>query len=470
MPDSQFVPAFHIAMHNNICRSIARMLSLVLGLMLVAGCAHHRLNQPLPSGGATDKSYYFHTRVLTNNSDDLIVVLAFSGGGTRAAALSFGVLEELRDTMYPAGKNERSLLQEVDVISSVSGGSVTAAAYGLYGEKTFGMLEKAFLEHNVQRNLLLRTLNPFRWPKLWSTTYGRSELAADYYDKILFHGATFADLNRAGGPYLVINSTDVTTGARFDFTQHTFDLISSDVESFPLSYAVAASSAVPGALTPITLRNYSTNGRVELPDWVETASNTNRGRISRRARDMKDFTDGVTHPYFHVVDGGVSDNLGLAPVVDYLQSLPYSKNEQTDMKKRKSRKIVVIGVNAFSSPEKDWSRKESPPGSISTAGAAASYSLEHNSWNTLDLVREGFERWRDELSRQKEVKLYPIYLSFTNFKKQSDQRFFLNLPTTFFLPSTDVDKLREAGRELLRQNEFYEELLRDLGAQRKPAK
>jgi NTE family protein len=441
-------------------------LLALLAFGLFSGCAHHRLNQPLPATGATDASYYFHTRVLTNNSDDLMVVLAFSGGGTRAAAFSYGVLEELRNTKYQVDGRDRSLLQELDVISSVSGGSVTAAAYGLYGEKTFELFEDAFLNRNVQRTLLLRTVNPFRWPKLWSSTYGRSELAADYYDKILFKGATFADLNRAGGPYLVINSTDISTGARFDFTQHTFNLINSDVESYPISYAVAASSAVPGALTAITLRNYSTNGPVDMPDWIKPAAEAEKGRITRRARELKGITDGQSHPYLHVVDGGVSDNLGLAPVIDYLQSLPFSPSEQEDMKQRKSRKVVVIGVNAFSSPEKDWESKESPPGSISTAAAAASQSLERNSWNTLDLVREGFEHWREELAKQKDVKLYSIYLSFTNFKDQRDQRFFLNLPTTFFLPAADVEKLREAGSRLLRENESFNDLLRDLGAQR----
>jgi NTE family protein len=403
--------------------------------------------------------------VLTNNSDDLMVVLTFSGGGTRAASLSYGVLEELRNAKYQVDGQPRSLLSEVDVISSVSGGSVTAAAYGLYGEKTFDLLEKAFLERNVQRTLLLRTLNPFRWPKLWSSKYGRSELAADYYDQILFKGATFADLNRAGGPYLVINGTDITGGARFDFTQHAFDLINSDIESYPLSYAVAASSAVPGALTPITLKNYATPENPSLPDWIEPAIAAQKGRISRRAAAMKEYTNSKAHPFLHLVDGGVSDNLGIAPVQDYLESLPYSPNEQTDMQKRKTRKVIVISVNAFASPEKDWDSKESPPGSLSTAAAAAGHTLDRNSLNTLDRVREGFEQWRTELSRQKDVKLYPIYLSFTNFKDHGDQRFFLNLPTTFFLPTADVEKLRDAGRRLLRQNEYYAELLRDLGAQ-----
>jgi NTE family protein len=441
-----------------------RQLICGIALTLLCGCAHHQINQPLPAGGVPQQGYYFHTRQLTNNSDDLMVVLAFSGGGTRAASLSYGVLEELRRTRVRVEGQERSLLQEVDAISSVSGGSVTAAAYGLYGERTFEVLEKAFLNRNVQRELLLRTLNPFRWPKLWSSTYGRSQLAADYYDQILFHNATFADLNRAGGPYLVINGTDITSGARFDFTQHTFNLINSDVEPYPLSYAVAASSAVPGALTPISLKNYADAQHPWVPDWVHPATTNASGRIKRRAQILREFSDSRAHPFLHIVDGGVSDNLGMSPVVDYLESLPYSPREQADMQKRRTRRVVLISVNAFSSPEKDWDTKESPPNSIATAAAAAGHTLERNSWYMLDRVQDGFDRWQAEIGQRNDLKLYRIYLSFTQFKDQRDQRFFLNLPTTFFLPTTDVEKLRDAGRRLLRENESFNELLRDLGA------
>lgn len=470
MSDSHSGSIFHTNMHARRFAHGLHPLLLALSLALFSGCAHHRLNQPLAPDRTEADGYYFHTRVLTNNSDDLMVVLSFSGGGTRAAAFSYGVLEELRNTRYVVNGRERSLLQEVDVISSVSGGSVTAAAYGLYGEKTFDLLADAFLNRNVQRNLLYRTLNPFRWPRLWSSTFGRSELAADYYDQILFKGATFADLNHAGGPYLVINGTDITSGARFDFTQHTFDLINSDLGSYPLSYAVAASSAVPGALTPITLKNYSSGQRIELPDWVEPAMQTNQGRISRRAQELKSFADTPSRPFIHLVDGGVSDNLGIAPVIDYLESLPYSANEQSDMQKRRTRKVVLIAVNAFSSPEKDWDTKESPPGSLPTAAAAASHTLDKNSWSTLDRAREGFERWKNEVAKQKDVKFYPIYLSFTNFQDKRDQRFFLNLPTSFFLPPANVEKLRDAGHRLLCQDPDFQSLLNDLGATSLPAK
>jgi len=438
--------------------------ALCLVALLAAGCAHRRPNASLATPcGPT--GYYFNPGGRTNQSDDMIVALAFSGGGTRAAAFAYGVLEELRDTKLP-GDGSRSLLNEVDVISSVSGGSVTAAAYGLYGDRVFEVLEPAFLKRNVQRTLVLQTLNPLRWPSLWSSTYGRSELAADYYDNILFHGATFEALRTNNSPYLVINCTDITTGTRFDFTQHYFDLICSDVSSYPVASAVAASSAVPGALTPITLKNFAGGCECALPDWIQGAREQQRGRISRRAEALMSYQDATNRPFLHLVDGGVSDNIGVQPFIDYLQSIPLSTERQSEMSRLKARKIVLISVNAYASPDRTWDQSESPPNSVSTAAAAASHTLDQRSLETIDYLQEGLERLQMLVQMPPEVKLYPVFLSFTNFRDQQQQRFYLNLPTSFFLPGTQVDKLREAGRQLLRADPAFQQLLKDLGAKR----
>lgn len=70
-------------------------------------------------------------------------------------------------------------------------------AYALYGERLFDEYPDRFLKRNVQGELIQRILNPANWPRLVRDGYGRSELAADYYDEILFGGATFSDLIRS---------------------------------------------------------------------------------------------------------------------------------------------------------------------------------------------------------------------------------------------------------------------------------
>lgn len=160
------------------------------------------------------------------------------------------------------------LLDSVSVITGVSGGSFTALAYGLYGDKLFDDYEQRFLKRDVEGTLLARLFDPSYWGALLSTGWGRSEMAADYYDELLFHGATFADLGRRPGPRIVANATDLSSGARFYFSQTVFDIICSDLDSVRLARAAAASSAVPVVLSPLTLDNYGGTCGYRAPQWL----------------------------------------------------------------------------------------------------------------------------------------------------------------------------------------------------------
>ena len=213
-----------------------------------------------------------------------LVILAFSGGGTRAAAFSYGVLEALRriEIVTNSGRKIR-LLDEVDVITGVSGGSFTALAYGLYGEKLFDDYEARFLKRNVQGELTARFLDPLNWGALSSTGWGRSELAAQLYDEILFNGATFADLYRAGGPMIVVSATDLATGSRVVFVPQNFDVMCADLGPIRLSRAAAASSAVPVVLSPITINNYGGSCGYREPAWLQPFTDTAKPTAAGRA-------------------------------------------------------------------------------------------------------------------------------------------------------------------------------------------
>ena len=303
-------------------RALAAALAAIFAL---CGCtAFAPVNPPItqidPNGG------YRIARLLkreqASNNREALVVLAFSGGGTRAAALSYGVLEELRRTPIPAngrtGQQAHSFLDEVDVVAGVSGGSFTALAYALYGERLFSEFEPRFLKRDVQGELIARALSPRNWTRLGSDSYGRSELAADYYDEILFGGATFADLiERRDSPFALVTGTDLSTGARFEFSQEHFDLLCSKLDVVRLARAAATSSAVPVVLSPVTYRNYGGGCGAPMPSWVDDIVKADAparpaGRALLRYREIEDLSDSARRPYIHVVDGGVSDNLGLA--------------------------------------------------------------------------------------------------------------------------------------------------------------
>jgi NTE family protein len=106
--------------------TLKRLTLLLILAPLVGGCAHYQVNTPLsPVSGRA--GYRFQNAAPQTNPDDLLLMLAFSGGGTRAAALSYSVLEELKKTEVGHPGNPHPLLDDVSLISSVSGGSFTAA-------------------------------------------------------------------------------------------------------------------------------------------------------------------------------------------------------------------------------------------------------------------------------------------------------------------------------------------------------
>src|ERR1700733_13150660 len=118
---------------------------------LLVSCAqihNDPINQPLLT--ATAPSVELGPGVATYY-DDTVVALSFSGGGTRAAAFSYGVLTGLYDTRRPGIST--SLLDRIDFVTGVSGGSVLAAYYGLKKRKTLPEFKERFLLRNPEENL-----------------------------------------------------------------------------------------------------------------------------------------------------------------------------------------------------------------------------------------------------------------------------------------------------------------------------
>ncbi|MDS4039707.1 MAG: patatin-like phospholipase family protein [Candidatus Competibacter sp.] len=256
---------------------------------------------------------------------DTLVILAFSGGGTRAAAFSYGVLEFLRRAEIVGSNGEKvRLLDAVNVVTGVSGGSFTALAYGLYGDQLFADYEQRSLKRDVQGELIARAVNPVYWGKLGATGWGRSELAAELYDEILLNGATFADLGRSKGPLILASATSLSMGARLVFDQDDFDAMCSNLDAVRLSRAAAASSAVPVLPSAVTLDNYGGTCNYAVPPWLQLfAGLAGPPRLAARAKRQIDerlaFADGAHRPYIHLVDGGVSDNVGMRSVLTVLE-------------------------------------------------------------------------------------------------------------------------------------------------------
>jgi len=459
----------------------------VTGLLTLAGCATRPINPPITQANPAT-GYRLATRTDLKGRETM-VVLAFSGGGTRAAAFSYGVLEFLKRTEVVKANGEKvRLLDTVGVITGVSGGSFTALAYGLYGDKLFAEYEERFLKRNVQGELIARFLNPLRWGNLSFTQWGRSELAADLYDEILFNGATFADLERRKDLLIMASATDVSTGAKLVFDQELFDAICSNVDDVKLSRAAAASSAVPVALSPVTLNNYGGTCNYVPPAGLQlVAKDAQPSRAAERAKRQVDewlaFTDGARRPYIHLVDGGLADNVGMRSfltVMDLTEALQEA-GEATWLDS--VRRIVVIVANSATAPRTKWDQSESPPGAVTLVLQSSGVPMEHYSFEAMELLKDKSANWRlkhrlrqsaafaantdpaiAEDLKGPDIDIYPIDVSFAELKDKAEFEYLNGLPTSFVLPPEAVDRLRAAAGTIMAASPEFQRLLKDVGA------
>lgn len=219
------------------------------------------------------------------------IVLCLSGGGYRAMLFHLGTLWRL---------NELGYLKKLNRISSVSGGSITAGVLGLKWSRL------AFDASGVARAFGAEIVTPIR--SLADTTIDEGSIiggiltpgsiadkVTEAYRTHLFGDATLQDLPN-DPPRFVINATSVQTGVLFRFSKpyiadyHVGMLKNPEVE---LAVAVAASSAFPPVLSPLTLE---LDSALWEPKAVPGSPDTHKGA----------FRSDVV-----LTDGGVYDNLGL---------------------------------------------------------------------------------------------------------------------------------------------------------------
>ena len=460
----------------------AKRLLLCAVILTLVGCAHYVVNAEKTSNELRQE-YRFKTEATGTNTNSLFICLIFSGGGTRAAAVSYGVLDKLKKTRITWKGVEKSLLEEVDCISSVSGGSLTAAYYGLFGDRIFSDFRARFLEANIQGTLLRSLFNPVNWVRLASPYFSRIDLAAEYYDKAIFEGKTFDTLAQGNRrPFIILNATNLANGERFEFTQDQFDFLVSDLNSYPVGRAVAASSAFPFLVSPLTLKNYPHTHFTLPTDYQQGLDDyyTNRRRYYW-ARNQAMYANDAELPYLHLMDGGLGDNIGLRPIeAAYRRTSGFIRKLIND---KEIEKFVVIVVNAHSMGKDTISKHESLPGVFDVAYGTTTIAMDNYSVETVEVMKE----LRDErLKAQKNIaacqkrldqcpgvpqipKLagdidpYVIEVNFEAIPDPEQKKYFLGLPTSFYLEKDQVQALIDIGPQLLEQSPEFQKFIQGLG-------
>ena len=454
-------------------------LLLVL-LTIFSGCEYVRptLNAPLKQW-EREGGYRFSNLAPggTDNSDSLLIFATFSGGGSRASTLAFGALRELaRQQITWEGKSKR-LLDELDSISALSGGTFTAGYYALYGDQIFHDFEHRFLRKDWEAELRSRILrSPSNWIRLWSPYFGRTHIMAELLDEALFEGKTYGDLlRRQQRPGLNIHATDMATLSRFEFNQVQFDWLCSDISQLPIARASAASAALPLVLSPISLKNYAGTCGFEVPTADAESALRRGGASAQRAKEYLSYLDTKKRSSIHLLDGGLSDNMALRALLEGSSVAGGLDKLMRHWRVKNVKKFVVLAVSAETSPDvMDFGGDQIP--TLSKAmSSLVDVPINRYSADTISLMRLGVKMVREELGKRprpadspfaEDAEIYFINAGLSEIADPDERESLMRIPTTLYLSDEHIDRLLLAASRVIRNDPEFQRLMTDL--QRSP--
>lgn len=450
-----------------------RLWGLLLLLAAVTGCSTVKpwVNAPLDPDRKPPEGLLVEGRDPT-----ILVAVTLSGGGARAAAFGFGVLSELRKVEYSWQGKPSNLLEAADVVSGVSGGSIVAAYYAAFGAEGLPHFEHEFLRQNFQNSLILQALHPGTLVDLTSPWFGRSHILARRLDT-LYKGMTYGDIQRRPRhPQLLITATDMSQGAEFEFTPAQFELICSDFQSVPLSFAVAASSSVPLLLSPVTLRNYADDcKRRGIPLQLRDITGTDYRSRLYRAQESS-YLDAKTRPYIHLVDGGLVDNLGVRRLLDRTLAGGglRSSFREVGIPAGSIRRVVLITVNSERDPSANVNASDKVPGMAAVVDALVFGAGARATTETQEFLADLTRQWKEELRTgsgrgadafARDAEIHVIQVNLRDAPESAGRRQLLQIPTALSISGDEVDNLIEAGGSILRNSPEFKALQKSLGAE-----
>ena len=455
----------------------------------LAGCGSLSVSDPVnqPITGSAE-SAFAATRTDSTAGDDVMVGLAFSGGGTRAAAFGFGALQEIDQTVIRTRSGSHSLLDRVGFVSGVSGGAVLTGYYGLKKREALGDFRERFLVRNAEEGLDT-DVNPVSLVKAF-TGGGANDVRtfANWLNKNLFDGATFADFRKTPGPRVWINASDIYNRTPFIYGEATFIALCSNLATYPIADAVAASAAVPIVFTPQVIKTYPKECTDKPPPWLERAHrNPNAPPMLKAFADaLYSYQNGKTK-YIKLLDGGLVDNFGLSGFTISRLSATNAYEPLSPAQAVRLRRLLVILVDAGRAPSGDWVQTIEGPTGTELVMAAADTAVQASvraSYTAFARVMAEWQQqmigWRCGLSAAqrkrygaptnwncRDIKLAVTRVAFDQLDPERAK--VLNaVDTRLKLPVAEVDALIAAGHDALRINPAFRDLLKAFGGRPSP--
>ena len=452
-------------------RTDRRTVAALLTALLLAGCAGEAaLNKPLApdqlnnGAGPISRGGYHMLDVGPSKSPDTLVLLAFSGGGKRSAAFGYGVLKGLRDFPVVLDGRQTRLLDQVDMMASVSGGSFPAAYYGLYRDKIFTDFEKDFLNQDIASYIWGNFLIPWHLGWLVNPDYGTNDRMAKVYDDLMFHGATYADLLKQGRPVLSVDATDVDHEFVFPFLQDQFDFLCSDLLSYPIARAVAASNGFPILFSPITLKNYRGQCGGREPSWLRgDVVHDPMSRVAKQTEIARIYLDGKNTRYVHLMDGGISDNLAMRGMINAILVLTGVVSVERRLDFTHVRRIVLISSDGQAPGDAATAKERNLSSLGQILNAVSGTQIDSYNFETMILADKVLEDLRDTIRKSRcaagpmardghpcdDVQSYFVHLSLAEIADPTERQKLQGIPTGLTLEPENVQLLEAAGEKLV---------------------
>ena len=396
------------------------------------------------------------------------VVLSFSGGGARAAAFSYGALLEMRDMHAAAGG---ALVDRVALVTAVSGGAITAAYFGQHGSAGLDGFRAAALDQDWVGELHTSLIAPANWLRAYKGGVNGRDRLADWLDAHVYHGGAMHDLPHR--PRIVLNATEIYTGAPFAFVAPYFDAICSNLGDVRIADAVAASMSVPLAFKPVVVGAYAAACKAPLPDWVAAAAQNRAAPalLRQTARAFQLYRDPERLKYLHLADGGVVDNYGLSSLITMRQASapPYGPFSARDAVR--AHRVVFLVVNAEQTLSGKWQLSAQGPGGVEAIEAALNDSINANKRIAYEAFAATLDSWRHDLIAYRcalpkadaarlgagagwkcdDVSFTLDSISFADLEPAQGARL-AAAPTQVSLPPALIDDLIAGGRTAVTQN------------------
>jgi NTE family protein len=465
-----------------VLRNILKMRAGPLAaaaVLLATGCSVHNIpvNEPLNAPVAAIVAEQQAPPI--TYADEFLILLTFSGGGTRAAAYSFGVLRGLDRFEIPTAQGPRPLLDQVDFVSGVSGGSITAAYFGLKKRAALTDFRERFLLKSVESDALSTSFTPGNLVRGLSGGVNDATHLPRWLSENLFDGATFSAYAAQPRPRVLINAADIFNRTPFVFSPTTFSVMCSDLNKYPIADAVASSAAVPIAFAPIVIESYAGKCGAPLPDWaIKARNNPNAPPLLKSfATALASYHNGSVR-YVKLLDGGLVDNYGLSgfTIARLSASTPYEP--LTPRQAVKLRRALFLVADAGRAAVGDWVNTLEGPRGADLVSAAADTAIDASVRASYTAFEQTMEEWRQQLVRWRcglsaaqraqygaperwncrDVRFFIGRLGFDQLGGQRES--YLNkVKTTLQLPQDQVDEVIAAGDETVTNNDIVRQFL-----------